>query len=142
MWFAQGEVSSSVCLSLMVCLSVSLSVSLFLFLSLSLSVGRHVDWTLLHSCTCVSLVTELLRALDHSPTAFALAQGCHKIELHLSWWRSAVKRHRKRGHSEALEIRGSRSSRMAASRYGHHSRLNDVAAADQTGDGRLFAASP
>ena len=35
-----------------------------------------------------------------------------------------------------------RSSRIVASMYGHRSRLDDVAAADQTGDGRLFAASP
>ena len=35
----------------------------------------HVDLTLLHSCTFVSLVTELLCALDHSSNAFALAQG-------------------------------------------------------------------
>ena len=42
--------------------------------------------------------------LPHSSNAFALAQDCHKIELHLSWWRSAVERHRKWRHSEALEI--------------------------------------
>ena len=39
------------------------------------SVGMHVDLTLLHSCTFVSLVTEWLSALDHSSNAFALAQG-------------------------------------------------------------------
>ena len=38
----------------------------------------HIDLKLLHSCTCVSLVTELLCAHDHSSNAFALAQGCHK----------------------------------------------------------------
>ena len=83
-----------------------------------------MDLTLLHSCTFLSLVTELLCALDHSSNAFALAQGCHKTELHLSWQRSAVKRHRKWSHLEALEIRGSSSSRIVASRYGHHSRLD------------------
>ena len=36
----------------------------------------HIDLTLLHSCTCLSLVTELLCAFDHSSNAFALAQGC------------------------------------------------------------------
>ena len=40
-----------------------------------------------------------------------------------------------------LEIRGSSSSRVAASRHGHHSRLGDVAAADKTGEGGLLAAS-
>ena len=44
----------------------------------------HADWTLLHSCTFFSFVTELVCALDHSSNAFALAQDCHKIELHLS----------------------------------------------------------
>ena len=58
--------------------------SLSLSLSLCLVVGTHVDLTLLHSCTFISLVTELLCALDHSSNAFALAQGCHKIELQLS----------------------------------------------------------
>ena len=38
------------------------------------SVGMHIDLTLLHSCTFVSFVTELLCALDHSFNAFALAQ--------------------------------------------------------------------
>ena len=33
----------------------------------------HKDWALLHSCTVLSVVTELV--LDHSSTAFALAQG-------------------------------------------------------------------
>ena len=86
----------------------------------------HVDLTLLHSCTSVSLVTELLCALDHSSNACALAQGSHKIELHLSWYWSAVERHRKWSRLETLEIRGSNSSRMVASRYGHHSRPDDV----------------
>ena len=48
------------------------------------SVRLHVDLTLLLSCTFLSLVTELLCALDHSSNALALAQGCHKTELHLS----------------------------------------------------------
>ena len=34
----------------------------------------HMDLTLLHSCTIVSFVTELLCALNHSSNAFALAQ--------------------------------------------------------------------
>ena len=34
---------------------------------------------------------------------------------------------------EALEIRGSSTSRIAASRHGHRSSLDDVAAADHTG---------
>ena len=52
-----------------------------------------------------------------------------------------MKRHRKRSHSEALEIRGSRSSRTATSRYGHHSRL-DVREAMRTAiNGRLDAIS-
>ena len=50
--------------------------------SLSVSVRLHKDLTLLHSCTILSLVTELLCALDHSSNAFALAQGCNKTELH------------------------------------------------------------
>ena len=35
----------------------------------------------LHPCTFLSLVTELMCALDHSSNAFALAQGCHKNRL-------------------------------------------------------------
>ena len=42
---------------------------------------------------------------------------------------------------EALGIRGSSSSRRVAIRCGHHRKLDDVAAADLTRDGRLFAAS-
>ena len=41
----------------------------------------HVDLTLLHSCACVSLVTELLCALDHSSNAFALAQVAPQDKL-------------------------------------------------------------
>ena len=37
------------------------------------SVGLHIDLTLLNSRTCVSFVTELMCALDHSSNAFALA---------------------------------------------------------------------
>ena len=37
-----------------------------LFLSFVSAVRMHIDLTLLHSCTFVSLVTELLCALDHS----------------------------------------------------------------------------
>ena len=47
-------------------------------------VGLHVDLTLLHSCTFLSFVTELVCALDHSSKAFAFAQDCHIIDLHLS----------------------------------------------------------
>ena len=54
-------------------------------MSLSWPVGLYIDLTPLHSCMFVSLVTELLCALNHSSDAFALAQGCHKKELHLSW---------------------------------------------------------
>ena len=44
--------------------------------SLSLSFCWNArDLTLLHSCTFVSFVTELLCAFDHSSNAFALAQG-------------------------------------------------------------------
>ena len=35
------------------------------------NVGMHVDLTLLHSCTIMSFVTELVCALDHSSNAFA-----------------------------------------------------------------------
>ena len=55
-------------------LFLSLSFSLSLFLCLSVSVGLHVDLSLLHSCTFVSHVTGLSCALDHSSSAFALAQ--------------------------------------------------------------------
>ena len=48
------------------------------------SVGLRIDMTLLHSCTFFFLVTELLCPLDHSSNAVALAQDCHKTELHLS----------------------------------------------------------
>ena len=61
--------------------ALALALSLFRFflyfaLSLSLSPSLlvlHIDWALLHSCTFLSLVTELV--LDHSSNAFALAQG-------------------------------------------------------------------
>ena len=39
------------------------------------SVGLHMDLALLHSCTFVSIVTELSCALGHYSNAFALAQG-------------------------------------------------------------------
>ena len=43
------------------------------------SVGMHIDFTVIHSCTVVSVVTELLCALDHSSNAFAMAQvASHK----------------------------------------------------------------
>ena len=74
-----------VCLSLYVCVHVRLCTSVCLYLPHSLSVGMHMDLTLLHSSAIVSLVTELKCALDHSSNAFALAQDCHNIELHLSW---------------------------------------------------------
>ena len=75
------------------------------------SVGMHVDLT-----AFVSFVTEMLCALDHSSNAFALAQGCHKTELHLSWQWSADKRHRKWSHLEP-----SRSAAAAAAVAGHGS---------------------
>ena len=48
------------------------------------SVELHIDLTLLHSCTFVSCVTELLCALDHSSNACALAQARDKTEFHLT----------------------------------------------------------
>ena len=48
---------------------------------LKASVGTHIDLTLLHSCTFVSLVTELLCALDHSSNVFALAQVASQNRL-------------------------------------------------------------
>ena len=58
---------------------LSVTVSVYVSLGSKLaqlrrSVGMHMDLTLLHSCTCVSFVTELLCAHDHSSNAFALAQ--------------------------------------------------------------------
>ena len=60
--------------------TLALALSLFRFFSLSLFLSLspfllvlHIDWALLHSCTVLSVVTELV--LDHSSTAFALAQG-------------------------------------------------------------------
>ena len=47
-------------------------------------VGIHIHLTLVHSCTCVSLVTELLCALDHSSSAFALAQVALQNKLPFS----------------------------------------------------------
>ena len=107
------------------------------------TVRLHIDLPLLHSCTFVYLVTEPLRAhMITPPTHSRWFKVATKSELHLSWWRSAVPRHRKWSHLDALEIRGNSSSRTVARRYGHHGRLDDVAAADKTADGRLFAASP
>ena len=60
---------------------------------LHLSVGLYVDLTLLHSCTFLSLVTELLCALDHSSNAFALAQGAPQNRVPFDI--VADKRHRK-----------------------------------------------
>ena len=55
--------------------TVSVEVSLGTVLAqLRESVGMHIDLTLLHSCTFVSFVTELLCGLHHSFNAFALAQ--------------------------------------------------------------------
>ena len=56
--------------------TVSLEVSLGAKLAQAQgSAELHVDWTLLHSCTFLSLVIQLLCALDHPSDAFALAQG-------------------------------------------------------------------
>ena len=52
-------------------------------LSLCLCVRVHIDLTLLHSCKFVSLVTELLCALDHSSNAFALDQVAPQNRLPL-----------------------------------------------------------
>ena len=72
---------------------VSLSVSLYL----CVSVGMRMDLTLVHSCTFVSLVTELLCALDHCSIAFALAQVAPE--------KSADKRQRKRSLGTPLPQR-------------------------------------
>ena len=52
------------------------------------------------------------------PTHSRWLKVATKIELHLSWWRIAVKRRRLWSHWEALEIRGSNSSRNVATRRG------------------------
>ena len=60
---------------LLVSVTVSVKVSLGTKLAqLRGSVRMHTDRSLLQSCTCVSLVTDLLCALDHTSNAFALAQ--------------------------------------------------------------------
>ena len=51
----------------------------------------HMDLTLLHSCTFVSHVTELLCALDHSSNAFALAQVASQKHFHLTFFASLLK---------------------------------------------------
>ena len=43
--------------------------------------GTHIDLTQLHSCTFVSLVTELLCALDHFSNALPLAQDARQKRL-------------------------------------------------------------
>ena len=68
-----------------VSLFLSFSLSLFHSFSLSLCVGTHVDLTLLHSCTFISLVTDLF-SLDQTSNAFALAQGYHKTGLHCHYF--------------------------------------------------------
>ena len=52
----------------------------FVFLSLVL-LERISNLTLLHFCTFLSFVTELLCALDHAYNAFALAQVAWKNRL-------------------------------------------------------------
>ena len=65
------------------CLKIVVAFDTFC-LFLSVFVGMHTDLTLLHSCTCVSLVAELLCALDHHSNAFALAQVAsqNRVPLH------------------------------------------------------------
>ena len=63
-------------------ITVSVEVSLGTKLTkLRIGVGLHIDLTLLHSCTFVSLVTELSCALDHSSNAFALSQVASQNRL-------------------------------------------------------------
>ena len=65
------------------------SPSIFvLFLSVCFCVGLHIDMT----------------------HCYILAHLFSLSELHLSWVRLVVERHRKRNHLEAFEIRGSSSS--------------------------------
>ena len=52
-------------------------------------VGLHIDWTLLHSCTCVSLVAELLCALDHSSNLKTVVCVCVEGEGCV-WWLCGV----------------------------------------------------
>ena len=69
------ECKCELCHFFMFSATVSVVVSLGTKLAqLRESVGMHIDLTLLHSCTCVSLATELFCALDHSSNAFVLAQ--------------------------------------------------------------------
>ena len=100
---------------------------------------------MLHSCTCVSLVTDLSCTLDHSSNAFALAQWrVTKQSSILRWQWSVDERHRKwsrLGGPRHPQHQQQQSHNVAASMYGHHRRFDDVAAADQTGDWGLLAAS-
>ena len=71
---------------------------------------------------------------------FALAQGCHEPELHLTWWRSVVKRHHGWNTREpAKDCRSSISSSSSSkivSRHGHHSRYGHIPTAIETRNDR------
>ena len=67
--------------SLSVCPSVFPSFHLCVCLSFCVCVGMHIDLTLSHSCTSVSLVTELLCVLDNSSNSVALAQDASQNRL-------------------------------------------------------------
>ena len=57
-----------------VCVKVSLDTKIT-------KLRKHIDMAQLHSCTFVSLVTELLCVVDHSSNAFALVQVASQNSL-------------------------------------------------------------
>ena len=75
---------SECCCYVLTCRHSFLSLfPLCIFLSFSLSVDLHVDLSLLLHISYP--FSQSWCALAHSSNAFALAQDCHNVELHLSW---------------------------------------------------------
>ena len=56
------------------------------------------------ACSPKTLCTPDFSTCHSGTNVFALAQGCHKTELHFSWWRSVVTRHHGWNRSKALRL--------------------------------------
>ena len=88
-WFGSWLISSFPVLSRFVSLTLPFPFTVWPSPCLSVStvclcVNQCVDSTPLHLCTYDCLPLDLSHALDLTSNAFALAQACHKTDLHLT----------------------------------------------------------
>ena len=58
----------------------------------------HRHGTVPHVCTCMFAFRHVVLALDFTTNALALAQACHKIDLHLTFPSGRGVRGPERGH--------------------------------------------